>query len=272
MSRRTLRGAIPTTDAIVGSAASDAIVGSTVARAAPAPGQIIDTGPSVFRPVPGQDDLGETAGATTPTVDTEAILLRGADAARAKPLDLVGVSQGAELGAVGPWAEQLEAERETARASGFQQGRQEGLAAGLEASKARCQQQRDTLAQVVDAALDGLDSRSAELGRQLASQVTDLAMEIARAVLDRELTVADDPGAEAIARCLDLVPDTGALVVRLNPDDAASIGEIPGLGDRELVITEDPTLTSGDAVVTVDQITIDARLSESLRRVEEALR
>ncbi|MEL6984335.1 MAG: FliH/SctL family protein, partial [Actinomycetota bacterium] len=61
-------------------------------------------------------------------------------------------------------------------------------------------------------------------------------------------------------------------VVRLHPDDAEGLGPVPGVGDRELIVATDPALSPGDAIVSVDQLTIDARLSESLRRVEEALR
>ncbi len=250
MSPRTLRGAIPTTDGILGS------------------------GATVVRPAPGQESEASRIDRTDgpPSVDPENILLRGAEAARAKRIDLVGGSNLDDLTAVGPWSEQIDDARESARSAGFQQGRQEGLAAGLQASKARVEEQQAALAAAVETAVNELNARADELGQRLAAQVTDLAVEIAKAVLDREIEVSEDPGAEAIARCLDLVPDTGSLVVRLNPDDAAGLGPIDGLGDRELTVAADPALSPGDAIVSVDQITIDARLSESLRRVEDALR
>ncbi|MEM9563291.1 MAG: FliH/SctL family protein [Actinomycetota bacterium] len=258
MSRRTLRGAIPTTDSIVGSTAT-------------AGGPLGSGGATVVRPAPGEDPAGGRPVAEA-AVDTDAILLRGPAAARARRVDLVGDPDPADLDAVGPWAEHLDDAREVARTSGFQQGRQEGLAAGLEAARHKVEQDRADLGASVETMLDGLQARSEELGAQLAEQVTDLAIEIARAVLDREINSADDPGAEAIARCLDLVPGTGALTARLSPEDAEALGEVPGLGRRELVVAADPNLSRGDAIVSVDQITIDARLSESLRRVEEALR
>ncbi len=250
MSRRTLRGAIPTTDSILGS------------------------GPSVVRPQPGDgaDRAPTEADAGATRVDPDNILLRGADAARARRIDLVGGDEPADLTAVGPWADQIDDARDAARSAGFQQGRQEGLAAGLQAAKARVEEQQAALVRSVEAAVTGLNDRAEELGQQLSLRVSELAIEVARAVLDREVEAADDPGAEAIARCLDLVPDSGCLAVRLHPDDAAGLGPIPGVGDRELVVIADPTLSPGDAIVAVDQITIDARLSESLRRVAEALR
>ena len=246
MSPRTLRGAIPTTDAIVGSTAA------------------------VFRPEPGEGPPPSNRSGQD-TVDPDAILLRGPDAARARRLDLVGDQDMAGLAAVGPWAEQLDDAREAARKSGFQQGRQEGLAAGLQAARDQVARNHAELAELIGQALERADATCAELGDQLGRRTAELAIDIARAVLDRELAIADDPGAEAIARCLEMIPDTGCLAVRLHPDDAARLGEVPGLGDRELSVTADPSLSVGDAVVTVDQITVDGRIEESLRRIEEAL-
>lgn len=250
MSRRTLRGAIPTTDNVLAS--------GRVERSTTEPG------------APGPDGTA---------VDTDAILLRGPEAARARRLDLVGdrelvgmASDLAGLDAVGPWAEHLDDAREQARSSGFQQGRQEGLSAGLQASRDQVERERAELGRLVESAVEALEAGCEELGEHLSAQTVDLAIGIARAVLDREIAFTEDPGAEAIARCLDLVPDQGCLVVRLNPDDLERLGPVPGLGDRELSVTADPTLGPGDAIVTVDQVTIDARLSEALRRVEEALR
>lgn len=267
MSRRTLRGAIPTTDSVVASATVDHAAAAAAFESAGA-------GPSVFRPAPGE---GPEPGSATnrpggDPIDPENILLRGAEAARARRIDLVGGTDVEDLSAVGPWADELDAAREAARSTGFQQGRQEGLAAGLQAAKAQTDQQRVALHQAIESAVAGLNAGAEELGEQLADQVTDLAIEVARAVLDREVSVTEDPGAEAIARCLDLVPDVGCLVVRLHPDDVAGLGPVPGLGERELQVAADPALSPGDAIVSVDQITIDARLSESLRRVEDALR
>lgn len=250
MSPRTLRGAIPTTDSVLAG------------------------GATVVRPEPGAPDQGtrvdQTAGPAS--IDPDNILLRGADAARARRIDLVAGTSPDDLEATGPWAEQVDDLKEAARSAGFQQGRQEGLAAGLQAAQAKIEQQQGALGQAVQSAIAQLNARADELGQDLAAQVTDLAVEIAKAVLDREVATAEDPGAEAIARCLDMVPDTGSLVVRLHPDDAAGLGTVPGVGERELIIAADPALSPGDAIVSVDQITIDARLSESLRRIEDALR
>lgn len=199
------------------------------------------------------------------------ILIRGDEAAKAKPIDLVHRPEPGQVGAVGPWADQVNDARESARRSGFEQGRKEGYAVGLEHGRRQVEQKLAGLARSVDALMAAVDERCNEVGDRLAAGTTALALEIAEAVLRREVALAADPGAEAIVRCLELAPSTGDLVARLHPDDAANVGDVLGLGERKLTIVDDPSLDRGDAVVTIDDATIDARLSESLRRVGEAL-
>ncbi len=205
----------------------------------------------------------------TPGTD---ILIRGDEAARAQPIDLVGREPAAPLNAVGPWAEQLNALHESARQQGYQQGRAEGQSRGVEEGRQQMAELGDSVRSAVDRLLAKLESGVNDVGDRLAAQTVDLALEIAEAVLGREVSASEDPGAEAIARCLEMAPATGDLFARLHPADAAELGRVEGLADRGLMITADPSLQRGDAVVTINDATIDARLSESLRRVAEALR
>lgn len=217
------------------------------------------------------------------------MLIRGDAATQAKAIDLVRQSfvTGATttsavdannpiVGAVGPWAQELEEMREEARRTGFESGRNEGLALGLQEGRQQMQNQTEErlaeLAATVDQVLAGLEERNEEVCHSLSDQVADLALEIAEAVLAREVQTSIDPGADAITRCLELAPATGDVVARLHPADLAQLGQVTAIADRKLTVTADPTLQRGDAVVSVDDATIDARLSESLRRVAEALR
>lgn len=200
------------------------------------------------------------------------ILIRGDEAAKAQPIDLVSREPAAPLNAVGPWAEQLNALHESARQQGFEQGRAEGQSRGVEEGRQQMAELGVSLRSAIDRLLSQLENGVAEVGDRLATQTVDLALEIAAAVLGREVAATEDPGAEAIARCLEMAPATGDLFARLHPADAAELGRIEGLADRGLMITADPTLQRGDAIVTINDATIDARLSESLRRVAEALR
>jgi flagellar assembly protein FliH len=225
-------------------------------------------------------------GSNRRALSTETVVIRGEDAARAKRIDLVGAGRHQVVDpakAYGPWAEELEQARDEARARGYAEGHDQGMTDGLaqaheqaqaevQALEERFQRELGELGDVVRTMLDGIDERCDEVGDQLAAQVVDLALEVAEAVIGREVSVATDPGADAVARCIEMVPGTGTLVVRLHPDDVALFDTLPGLDGRELVVAADPSLERGDAIVSADQVTIDARLSTSLERVAEALR
>lgn len=204
------------------------------------------------------------------------ILIRGEAAAQAKAIDLVRQTAGTGVSAVGPWAAELEEAREAARRAGFEQGHREGTTLGLQQGRQQMQEQMDRrlaeLAETLDHVLDRIDERNQQVCEDIAKQVTELSLEIAEAVLGHEVTTAADPGAEAIVRCLDLAPQLGDVTARLHPADLAQLGDVQALADRELSVTADPGLQRGDAIITVADATIDGRLSESLKRVAEALR
>jgi flagellar assembly protein FliH len=222
------------------------------------------------------------------------ILIRGDQAARATPIDLVQthaspIAQQAQP--VGPWADELEQTREQARMTGFAQGREEGHNLGLKEGRAHAEREAEqqvamitaeteakvnALNEVVQTTMDSLTAGFAEqiarISDEASSSTVELALEIAEAVLGHQVAAADDPGAAAIARCLELAPASGELNAHLNPEDLMILGDVPSLEGRKLTLTPDSSLQRGDAIVTVNEATIDARLSESLRRVAEALR
>lgn len=200
------------------------------------------------------------------------IVLRGEEAARARPIDLIAPQAPLGLDRSGPFAAHLEEAYAEARKEGFLRGRMEGYdlaqREGLEEARQRAGQALAAL----DVFRTEVEERMAELCAQLGSEVTNLALEIAEAILEREITTATDPGAEAIARCLDLAPDLGDVVAHLNPDDVELLDEVTGLRDRNLHVVPDPRLDRGDAVVRVDDSLIDGRVAAALERVAEVLR
>lgn len=233
----------------------------------------------------GVSQSAEAIKALFPSVATynQDILIRGDQAARAKPIDLVRTNSPQQIQPVGPWAEELTQTREDARSAGFAQGREEGHNLGLKEGQAQAEREVSRIRADAKAEVDALREVVESLGVQIAEQfasiseqasanTVELALEIAEAVLGHEVAASEDPGAAAIARCLELAPANGELNANLNPDDLMVLGDIPGIEGRKLTLTPDSSLQRGDAVVTVNEATIDARLSESLRRVAEALR
>jgi flagellar assembly protein FliH len=116
-----------------------------------------------------------------------------------------------------------------------------------------------------------------QLAETVAASATELAFEIAEAVLGRELSLRTDPGADAITRAARLLPDTGArisrVVVRLHPDDLARLSEpveslVPG---RELVLQADPSVAPSGCVLDAGASRVDASIATAMARVREVL-
>lgn len=204
------------------------------------------------------------------------ILIRGDEAARARPVELGGRSLLGSLHPVGPWAGEVDEIRERARHegydAGFAEGRSAGHELGLQQGTEQAERRNNQMAAAVDSMISQFERRADDFGPRLATESVELALQIAAAILDQELSVAADPGADVIARCLELTPSTGDLVARLHPDDAARLGDVLGLADRQLTVVADVSLRCGDAVITIDDTMIDARLAQALERVGEALR
>jgi len=181
--------------------------------------------------------------------------------------------------------------RLAAAEAGRAEGHAEGYEAGLRAAtaqaertavQARAQQeaaerQRDAhLARAVDLLLTAADAFRTQEQVVLADvedTVAELALSIARAVLDRELATTADPGADAIARALVLAPDDCPVTLRLHPDDARVLGELaPAAQGRELVVVPDPAVERGGCIAEAAGRSVDAQVGPALARVAAVLR
>jgi flagellar assembly protein FliH len=185
----------------------------------------------------------------------------------------------------------VEQARRTATADGQAAGFADGYAAGLasaavdaaaRAEQAELQRRAASAAATaeVDSALDVLSTVARALAErdrlsiaEVEDVVTDLALQVARAVLDRELALSADPGAEAIARALNLAPEDCSAVVRLHPLDAAITRDLGSLAaGRSIVLVADPDVARGGCVVEAAGRRIDAQIETALERVAAALR
>lgn len=209
------------------------------------------------------------------------MILRGADAARAQPIDLLASDLAAPadrpgLDPTGPWAADIDSVYDEARAAGFDdgfgRGRQEGYEAGLAEGREEIARTNVELMATLETLLARIDQELTAVVERVAGEATGLAMEITEALLGRELESSSDPGAEAIARCLVVAPTTGDITAHLNPTDVAMLGDLGGLDARPITIIADSTVERGDAVVRVDETLIDGRLDRALDRVAEVLR
>lgn len=159
-----------------------------------------------------------------------------------------------------------------------------GLAAGLAA--VRAEQDRYTAAHTsaLGSAMSALAAAAAQLEASAVPTCEDIedtilavAVELAEALLGRELREPHAAGLSAIARVLQLAPSGEAVTVRLNPADQATltseggaelVASIGGTAGRTLTLEADAELAPGDAVARCGATTIDARLSAGLHRLQ----
>ncbi|MET7420646.1 FliH/SctL family protein [Dactylosporangium sp. NPDC005555] len=129
-----------------------------------------------------------------------------------------------------------------------------------------------TTLRAIGAAADGLERRVVPAAQDIEDQIVATAFALAEAVLGRELRTATEPGREALARALALVPGTSPVTVRLNPADRLTIGQTELVMDgRTVSLVDDPGLGPGDALALCDATKVDARLGPALDRVREVL-
>lgn len=195
-------------------------------------------------------------------------LIRGDAADRAQSVNLLNPVVDVAIQPVGHWAQEVDEIRQAA----CSEGRAEGYAVGVAEGRRDTAAHLDGLSKLVDSTLARIEPQTQELFNELAAGTVDLALQIAAAVVQRELACASDPGADAIARCLQLAPDAGAIVARLHPDDAATFSGVVAASGRELAVVADPGVAIGDAVVTVNDTTIESCLADAMQRVAEVLR
>jgi flagellar assembly protein FliH len=188
----------------------------------------------------------------------------------------------------------VEQARGQARAVGYAQGWAHGLrdaadsqAGERAAANADRAALRSRQEQQVASALQALQDAAADL-RQSTMSITDdiedqilaAAVELAEALLGRELRDPEVAAPAALARVLRLAPANEPVTVWLHPADqetltapagTALIGSVEGATGRGLTFEIDPDLQPGDARARCGSTSIDARLSAGVARLREYL-
>jgi flagellar assembly protein FliH len=153
---------------------------------------------------------------------------------------------------------------------GYRAGMAEGLAAGRAVTAAEsvaATSRLEDLCRSLAAAADDLRRRQALELTGLEDALARTAVDLASAIIGRELQVSVSPGADALARALALIPAGSVSVARLHPADAAVLAEPPG----GLTIIPDPAVEPGGCILEVGDSRIDAQLGSALDRVRAAL-
>ena len=233
-----------------------------------------------------------------PTVLRSAVL-RGSEAAQARPARMdaelrtsaFAAAHAVDARLTDPHLEQVvEAARRQAMAQGAAEGHRAGYAAGLAVAEAEAHLAAQQAAQsaaaaeaqrdaqlaaalaVLTGAAEAFREREATSLADIEHAVTDLALRVARAVLDRELVVSESPGREALTRALALAPQDCPATVRLHPSDVAALGDVEALAaGRHLTVVPDSSVEPGGCVVDAAGRQVDAQISPALARVAAVL-
>lgn len=122
----------------------------------------------------------------------------------------------------------------------------------------------------LDAAVEQVRLRMAEAVDAVAAHAVEVALELTRAILAREVLTATDPGADALRRAIASVEPHVTATVRLHPEDRAALDPAV-VKAHDVVVVDDPSLSRGDAVAETDDTLVDATIAAALERVREVL-
>ena len=175
-----------------------------------------------------------------------------------------------ELPAFATRAETLASAVEEGRRAGYD----DGYRAGVEAGRAEAARLHNEFA--VDAAAVLLALRDAaasvraahvQTAAEVESLIVSAALDLAEAIVGREVAVSASPGADALARVMRVAGEERPMVVRLHPDDVAMMPSPPA----GVVIMADPHVERGGAIAEAGDWRVDAQLVPALDRARAAL-
>jgi len=163
-----------------------------------------------------------------------------------------------------------------------EQARQEGFEAGYRKAK---EDERDEsldelrkLRAALDRVVQGILQARLDSVRVAERDVVALAIDLASAVLDRELALSSCPLSEALRRSLELVPDREPIVLRLHPVDASLLRlqeercrVAPGLLERDVTLIEDESVERHGCVIELENSRIDGQIVTALERARAVL-
>lgn len=199
--------------------------------------------------------------------------------ARAFQFDDMGQSY---LGSVRSEASKIvaEARREAAqiKAKAQSEGQQAALQAVEATLRGRLDQQLGSVLKAIQQAAQEIAHARQAWQQHWEHQAVELAAAIARRIIRRELDRQPEISLEWIREALQLAAGSGDVVLRINPQDHATLGdrvmrvagELSRLGAVRVVA--DPEISAGGCKVETQFGSIDQQLEAQLARITEELR
>lgn len=159
--------------------------------------------------------------------------------------------------------------REQARRDGYDEGFDRGIADGEQAAIMLEEAAREALEQVV--------SERERVFSDCREQLIGLALEVARALLARELEASPDIVADMAERALAMVRESDRCVIRVHPRDVMVVEERrrelrrAASGVRRMDVVGDETLEPGEIVVDADRGQVDGTIAARLSTAADTL-
>ncbi|MFA6574092.1 MAG: FliH/SctL family protein [Nocardioides sp.] len=177
-----------------------------------------------------------------------------------------------------------ESTRTAARSQGYAVGWAEGRReAAVEAAavaavaeeerrvaEARREQDHRAAVAALTQAAASLQRTLAEVCAHVEDQALLLARELTEALVQHELRLSPDPGADVVRRALSVLPSGLPVTLRLHPS-VADAEAVRDLAERGVHVVDDPSLGTGDALVEADDHVVDLCVGSALARLREVL-
>jgi flagellar assembly protein FliH len=184
------------------------------------------------------------------------------------------------------YAAELTRLRQQAHAEGYAAGHGEGVQAAAavvaEAERAAASRLAEVQARwdrrlasgtaALAAAATQLEAAAVPAADDVRESVVTTVLTLVEDLLGRELALADSPALDAIRRALTLCPTDAPVVLRLHPDDLATVpagalAELPS----SVTLVADARIERAGAVAETGPRRIDAQLGAALERVRAVL-
>lgn len=180
-------------------------------------------------------------------------------------------------------------ESDSARTAGYAAGWAAGARAATEAAKAdrdkmraehdARESARDAQVQATLAALSQAitqwQARALPVADEVQRSVYVAALDLAEAVLQREIVPGERSARTLLERALDVPIEAAPTVLRLHPDDLRHVNLLIESGQASvpagLVLVADARLRPGDAITEHAEGALDARIGTALARAREVL-
>jgi flagellar assembly protein FliH len=147
----------------------------------------------------------------------------------------------------------------------------QGYAEGERIGKQMGEKMVETVVKRYDQSIAGIAEAHGKLAESMEEETVRLALEIARKIVQRELTLDPDLVAALAAVALKRVPAHQGIALRISRHDFHRVNAAVADINPAVAVKEDATLERGDFIVETNQTHLDGRVSSQIDAIGKAL-